>query len=214
MSDAPDNRDAAAVPSDLAEGSAATPRTPALSAGAGTAKRWSALRGWLRELVVMAAIAAVVLVTVGWLQRERQRGGGGELPVASDAPSFAVQHLDGRPLASSELRGKPTVLVFWATWCGVCQAEMPDLERFAAAAQGRYNVLAVSRERPAVLRRWAADHPQSVPLAHDPGGQASAAYKIESLPTHVIIDAQGRVVHDFSGAADPEILAEHMRRLL
>jgi len=106
------------------------------------------------------------------------------------------------------------VLGFWATGCGVCKEEMPDLERFAAASGGRYNVLAVSRESPTVLRHWAAERPQSVPLARDPGGQASAAYKIESLPTHVIIDAQGRVVHDFSGAADPDILAEHMRRLL
>ena len=162
----------------------------------------------------MGAIAAVVLVVVGWLQRERQRGGGGELPVASGAPTFTVQHLDGRPLPSTELLGKPTVLVFWATWCGVCKEEMPDLERFAAASDGRYNVLAVSRESSAVLRRWAAARPQSVPLARDQGGQASAAYKVESLPTHVIIDAQGRVVHDFSGAADPDILAEHMRRLL
>jgi len=162
----------------------------------------------------MAAIAVVVLLVVGWLQRERQRGGGGELPVASDAPTFTVQRLDGRPLASSELLGKPTVLVFWATWCGVCQEEMPALERFAAASQGRYNVLAVSRESASVLRRWAADRPLAVPLARDAGGHASAAYKVEVLPTHVIIDAKGQVVHDFSGAADPEILAEHMRRLL
>lgn len=175
---------------------------------------WSGWRGWLRELLVMAAIAAVVLVVVGWLRRERQSGGGGELEVASAAPSFTVQRLDGRALSSSELLGKPTVLVFWATWCGVCQEEMPALERFAAASEGRYNVLAVSRESAAVLRGWAADRPLSVPLARDAGGHASAAYKIESLPTHVIIDAQGRVVHDFSGAADPEILAEHMRRLL
>ena len=161
-----------------------------------------------------AAIAAIVLLVVGWMQRERQRGGGGALPVAMASPTFLLQGLDGRELSSESLRGKPTVLVFWATWCGVCRDEMPDLERFAEAARGRYNVVAVSRESTAVLRRWVAEHPSAIPVAHDTGGRASAAFKIESLPTHVIIDHEGKIVHDFSGAADPAILDEHMQRLM
>ena len=173
-----------------------------------------AWKGWLRELVVTAAIAAIVLLVVGWMQRERQRGGGGALPVAMASPTFLLQGLDGRELSSESLRGKPTVLVFWATWCGVCRDEMPDLERFAEAARGRYNVVAVSRESTAVLRRWVAEHPSAIPVAHDTGGKASAAFKIESLPTHVIIDHEGKIVHDFSGAADPAILDEHMQRLM
>ncbi len=162
----------------------------------------------------MGAIAAVVLLVVGGLMRERQRGGGGVLPVASQAPAFVVQGLDGRALSSADLRGKPTVLIFWATWCGVCRDEMPDLERFAAEARGRYHVLAVSRESQAVLERWARSRGGALPIVRDASGHASAAYRVESLPTHVIIDRDGRVVHDFSGAADPEILAEHMQRLL
>lgn len=173
-----------------------------------------AWKSWLRELLVTAAIAAVVLVVVGWMQRERQRGGGGALPVATASPTFVLQGLDGRVVSSESLRGKPTVLVFWATWCGVCRDEMPDLERFAAGSEGRYNVVAVSRESAAVLRRWVAEHPSAIPVAQDVGGKASAAYRIESLPTHVIIDREGKIVHDFSGAADPAILDEHMRRLM
>lgn len=161
----------------------------------------------------MVAIGALVLLAVGWLQRERQRGGGGALPVAAPAPAFVAEGLDGREVSAASLRGKPTVLVFWATWCGVCKAEMPALERFAAAAGGDYNVVAVSRESGAVLRRWVASRPSALPIARDVDGRASAAFKVESLPTHVILDATGRVVHDFSGAADIDILDEHMRRL-
>lgn len=195
MTDASDNRAPAPVP----------PVAP------GAPPRW---HGWVREILVTVAIGAVVLFVVKGLQHERQRGGGGVMPVQSEAPPLALEHLDGTPIAATELRDKPMVLVFWATWCGVCQSEMPDLEAFAAAADGRYRVVAVSHEDGPVLRRWAAKRaPSALLVARDPGGRASAAYRVESLPTHVIIDRQGRVVHDFSGAADPEILAEHMRRL-
>lgn len=173
--------------------------------------RW---HGWLREIAVTVAIGALVLFVVKGLQHERQRGGGGVMPVGRAAPALALEHLDGTPIAPAELADKPMVLVFWATWCGVCQSELPDLEAFAAAADGRYRVVAVSHESAPVLRRWAAERPPSaMVLARDPEGRASAAYRVESLPTHVIVDREGRVVHDFSGAADPEILAEHMRRL-
>lgn len=161
----------------------------------------------------MALIAAVVLMVVGWLQRERQRGGGGALEVAALAPEVTVERLEGGAVALSSLRGKPTVLVFWATWCGACVEEMAGLEQLAARADGRYEVLAVSREPRAKLARWAKKRARPVPIAIDARGEAFAAYRVESLPTHVIIDAEGRVVHDFSGSADPEILAEHMTRL-
>lgn len=162
----------------------------------------------------MAAVAALVLLVVGGLQRERQRGGGGSLPVASQAPAFVLEGLDGRRVSSNELRGKPMILTFWATWCGVCRDEMPDLERLAAVADGRYRLLAVSREPKATLSRWASQNSRMLEIMHDVGGRASHAYRVESLPTHVIIDGEGRIVHDFSGAADPDILFEHMQKLM
>lgn len=166
----------------------------------------------------MGAIAAVVLVIVGWLQRERQRGGGGALTVSALAPEVTFERLEGGEVSLSSLRGKPAILVFWATWCRTCVEEMAGLERLADAAQGRYQVLAVSREPREKLARWARARPRAtpiapVPMATDARGEGFAAFRVESLPTHVIIDAEGRIVHDFSGSADPEILAEHMARL-
>ena len=55
------------------------------------------------------------------------------------APLWDAQFKDlqGKPVAMASLRGKPLVINFWATWCGPCKEEMPDLQRFATGPDGK-----------------------------------------------------------------------------
>ncbi len=168
---------------------------------------------WWREALVILALGGLVLLFVCGLQSGQQSAAAGALTPETPAPEVILELASGGEVALSAYLGKPVVLVFWATWCGACREEMPDLDRLTRAADGRYAVLTVSRESPAALSRFASARQLVVPMGSDRSGQAFEAYRIESLPTTVIIDAEGRIMHDFVGGASYEALRDHMDRL-
>ena len=81
-------------------------------------------------------------------------------------------------------------------------------------AQGKYHVLSISSEHPLKLREYVNDAEFDVPVLFDRGGKTSRAYKVDKIPTIVIIDAKGQVVHDFAGAPDTDILRDHLSALV
>jgi thiol-disulfide isomerase/thioredoxin len=105
-----------------------------------------------------------------------------------------VRKLDGGALRLSELRGQPVWLNFWASWCVPCRAEMPDLAVVGPEAERRgVRLVAINAgERPEVARAFIEGAGlDSLPVALDPDGEATAAYRLYSFPTHVFIDSDG-----------------------
>ncbi|MCB9727765.1 MAG: TlpA family protein disulfide reductase [Deltaproteobacteria bacterium] len=181
----------------------------------GTRGRWVAGgKSLLGDLAVGALVALVVLGAMQWIQRRGQRGGGGVLTVGAEAPAFELTDLrTSERLGLADLRGAPVILNFWATWCGPCVRELPDMEALHRESAGRYHVVSVVSEQPAVVRPVVARKHLTMPVLGDLSGRTFGAYRVERLPTTVILDREGRIVHDFTGAADPDILREHMARL-
>ncbi len=112
------------------------------------------------------------------------------------APEFALPNLDGSTLALADLRGETVVLNFFATWCGPCRMEMPDLSRFSTSARARgIRVVGIDvQEPPTVVREFVASMALAFPVLLDEDGAASEAYGVEAFPTTLLIDPSGAVV--------------------
>ena len=86
----------------------------------------------LKIIIVLLTIA--VMLVAGWRKNQDKAPAHPETaPVvetvsANAAPDFTVYDLEGNPVKLSDFRGQPVILNVWASWCGPCKAEMPDLE--------------------------------------------------------------------------------------
>ncbi len=117
-------------------------------------------------------------------------------------PDLSFTGLDGAPVRLSSFRGKPLVLNFWATWCGPCVAELPDLDKLAATGTV---VLAASADHggAAVVKPFLEKHGIThARVVLDAGNDATHAAGVVGYPTTLIIDGQGRLRGRLEGPAD------------
>jgi thiol-disulfide isomerase/thioredoxin len=131
------------------------------------------------------------------------------------APNVNFEDPQGRPVNLAVFRGRPLLVNLWATWCGPCVVEMPSLDRLAAREGESLQVLAISEDLDG--RRKVADFFAARGFARlEPylDGQMGlmAALGIDTLPTTILYDAEGREVWRMTGMAEWE--GERAARLL
>ena len=178
-------------------------------------REWS---GWLRSIVL--PVALVVAIVGGLLTYQARDGnstardgfGTVELPAGLNstgrepaaengrvAPDFLLQTLDGGTLRLSDLRGKPLIVNFWATWCGPCRTEMPDLvETHIAHSDDGLVVVAVNqREAAERIQPFVDEFGLPFPIALDRRGEIGTSWRIggamEGLPSTYFVDRDGIV---------------------
>ena len=146
----------------------------------------STFRGALAALMMLTATTAVAQDT--------------GLPIGTAGPAAAVETLDG---TAADLRsviggGKPTLIEFWATWCGNCR----ELEPTIQAAQRRYGQqvrfvgVAVSVNQSAErVKRYVSEHLLGFTHFYDRRGQAVTNYDVPATSYVVILDKDGKVVY-------------------
>jgi len=132
------------------------------------------------------------------------------------APDFKLDTLDGKPLTLASSRGKVVLLNFWATWCGPCLAEIPDLIELQTKYKDRLQIigLTVDDDDPAAIGKVVQEAGINYPVA-----MASPAVRfkyggIAALPTSFVLDSQGRVVQKHEGLRDPALYETEIRALL
>jgi thiol-disulfide isomerase/thioredoxin len=132
------------------------------------------------------------------------------------APDFNLNSLDGKPLTLADARGKVILLNFWATWCGPCRAEVPDLVTLQQRYEGRLQVIGlnVDDEDAAVVQKYIDETGINYPVAMTPDKVREEYGGIAALPTSFLVDTEGRVVQKHVGLWDLAYFETEIRALL
>ena len=129
--------------------------------------------------------------------------------VGDPVPDFWLQLEDGRYVRLSDLRGKPVVINFWATWCPPCRAEMPEFVK--AAADDDVIVLAVNDgEDRRLVEDFAAAFGMTMPVVLDRDSVLSERYLVQGLPTTYFVDSEGKLSSLAVGQLTPDALEERL----
>ena len=135
--------------------------------------------------------------------------------IGHPAPAFTLPMLTGEELALADLRGQPVVLNFWASWCGPCRAEMPELQRLhERLGEAGVAVLGVNQgERPETAAAFMQALALDFPVALDQRTGVSQQYLVNSLPTTFFIDRNGVIRNTFIGPMTDAVLAQNLRSI-
>ena len=142
--------------------------------------------------------AQVQMDTLGTQATQSAEESGTE-PVKQTAPDFTVYDMDGNPHKLSDFRGKPVILNFWATWCGYCEAEMPDFDEKFRQYGDQIHFLMVDvtdgqQETVEKASAFIAERGFTFPVYYDTELQAASAYNTSGLPVTYFLDAEGYFV--------------------
>jgi len=126
------------------------------------------------------------------------------------APALPSRTLSGPPTTLADLRGRPAVIVFFASWCDGCKHEAPAVARFARSRDGRGHIVAIDYSDAGNWRAFVHRYGWNFPVLSDATGEVGAAFHIPVLPTVVFLDARGRIA---STSSIPQTLATLSRGL-
>ena len=130
------------------------------------------------------------------------------------APDFAFSTFDGARMRLSDYRGHPVFLNFWASWCGPCRAELPEMEVMLRdhAADGLIILGMNNGERLETAQRFLTKlDVKLTAYGYDPGGDVARRYSIIGMPTSYFIDADGVITGVYALALNDQTMQSAVR---
>ena len=141
--------------------------------------------------------------------------------VGHPAPEFTLQTAVGQTVTLSEItsqdgsNSKPVVLNFWASWCGPCRVEMPNLQQASVKYNGRAAFIGINQgEDLSTITDFGNEYNVTYPLLIDPDNRVNLTYEVNSLPTTVFIDQNGIVREVVIGILSEAVLQRRVESML
>jgi thiol-disulfide isomerase/thioredoxin len=130
------------------------------------------------------------------------------------APNFRMQLNEEQGLYLSDLVGRPVMVNFWATWCGPCRLEMPEIVQHANNTPELVVIAVNVQETEEPITAFAEDFTMTMPVVRDVDAKIRDLYEVRGMPTTVFIDRDGKVSTYREGVMSPRMLEELLAPIL
>jgi len=133
------------------------------------------------------------------------------------APAFSLTGLDKQTYQVDGPREKPVLINFWASWCGPCKLEAPDLQKLSQKYQGKvdfYAINSTSNDNLEDAMAFVESFKLTFPIPLDHKGEVTDLYQVNAFPTTYLIDRQGVIRQKIIGTIDPKELEAELAKLL
>ena len=130
-------------------------------------------------------------------------------PPDHSAPDFTMLDMEGSEVTMASFFGKPIILNFWASWCGPCKSEMPEIQEFYEKYGENVQFVLVSLDDSLdTARGFIEDEGYTFPVYFDSTSMGGYTYGASSIPLTYFIDADGQMIAYYRGAMSADILQQ------
>jgi len=175
----------------------------------------------VKKIVAVAVIVMGVLVAGIFFSGNEGNGSPvvtevSEVSTSNEAPDFTLSDMRGNEVSLSDFKGNIVIINFWATWCGPCRFEIPDLIDLQEKYNGDLVVLGVSLDYdgPSVVPQFAERLGISYPVLYGNGRVANRYGGVTGIPTTFIIDRDMNVYRRYIGYRPQTVFEKDIQDLI
>ena len=147
---------------------------------------------------------------------------------ATQAFDFTAMDKDGKTVKLSDFKGKKVYINMWASWCGPCMREIPELEKVYQKYKDNKDIVFLSMTSPNdaefknqspqdkskdVILKKAKELGATYPVLFDVNDRFIINYAIRSFPTHIFINSDGTIGNRIAGGVTEELLIKEIEKL-